>query len=82
MTWHLKRLVGRRIRLRSMPVGSTGTVEPGLIEAALLALEYFEDREDVQDGDYGVPVPNREMQLASLLRHALGLNSDEQQDER
>jgi hypothetical protein len=35
------------------------------------ALEYFEDREDVVDGDYGEPAPNREMALAQVLRAAL-----------
>ncbi len=41
------------------------------IEALLRALEYFEDRADVIDGDYGRPRPNREMQLATLCKDAL-----------
>jgi hypothetical protein len=35
------------------------------------ALEYFEDREDVVDGSYGEPAPNKEMQLAQSIRAAL-----------
>lgn len=35
------------------------------------ALEYFENREDVIDGDYGQPAPNKEMTLAQELRSAL-----------
>lgn len=31
-------------------------------------LEYFEEREDVLDGDEGRPRPNEEMNLASHLR--------------
>lgn len=42
-----------------------------LEHACLEALEYFEDREDVVDGDYGVPKANREMQMAQQLRWAL-----------
>lgn len=34
-------------------------------------LEYFADREDVRDGDYGIPQPNTEMQHASRIREAL-----------
>jgi len=34
-------------------------------------LEYLEDREDVVDGNYGMPTPNREMQLATELREAM-----------
>jgi hypothetical protein len=42
-----------------------------LVAALNEALEYFEDREDVVDGDYGEPAPNKEMQLAQSLRAAL-----------
>lgn len=35
------------------------------------ALEYFEDREDVIDGDEGQPAPNKEMRLAQSIRAAL-----------
>ena len=31
-------------------------------------LEYFEDLEDVADGDYGIPEPNREMKFAQDIR--------------
>ncbi len=41
------------------------------VEALTQALEYFEDRADVTDGDYGRPRPNREMQLATLCKDAL-----------
>jgi len=30
-------------------------------------LEYFHDHSDVNDGDYGEPSPNKEMQLASMI---------------
>ena len=33
--------------------------------------EYFDDRADVVDGDYGVPAPNTEMQMLSEVRAAL-----------
>lgn len=35
------------------------------------ALEYFRDHSDVNDGDYGEPSPNKEMQLASMIDEAL-----------
>ena len=34
--------------------------------------EYFDNRSDVVDGDYGVPAPNAEMQILSEIRQALG----------
>lgn len=46
-------------------------VHGDVIEALTQALEYFEDHSDVNDGDYGVPAPNREMSLAQLCRDAL-----------
>jgi 3-methyladenine DNA glycosylase/8-oxoguanine DNA glycosylase len=46
-------------------------VHGDVIEALTQALEYFEDREDVVDGSYGEPSPNREMSLAQLCRDAL-----------
>lgn len=39
--------------------------------AVSIALEYFEAREDVEDGDYGHPEANEEMVLACLMRSAL-----------
>ncbi len=43
-----------------------------VLEAALRhALDFFEDREDVDDGDYGVPTPNIYMQHASEIRNVL-----------
>lgn len=38
------------------------------LEADLeLCQEYFADRMDVVDGDYGQPSPNREMQLHAMI---------------
>lgn len=40
--------------------------------AVLYELEsYFEDREDVVDGDYGQPEPNKEMTLLREVRDAI-----------
>ena len=41
-------------------------------DALYECLEYFEDREDVVDGDYGMPEANQEMTLAMSVRRALG----------
>lgn len=46
-------------------------VHGDVAEALTQAVEYFDDRADVNDGDYGVPSPNREMSLAQLCRDAL-----------
>jgi hypothetical protein len=44
----------------------------GALRRVLLELEeYFEDRADVIDGDYGQPRPNREMQLLTEIKDAL-----------
>jgi len=48
-----------------------GHIHADVIEALTQALDYFEDREDVVDGSYGEPSPNREMSLAQLCRDAL-----------
>jgi len=42
-----------------------------LMAAVEEALEFAEDQEDVVDGDYGFPAPNRAMLLAQSLRAAL-----------
>lgn len=34
-------------------------------------LEYFKDHSDVNDGDYGEPSPNKEMQLATMIDETL-----------
>ena len=47
------------------------TSNPDVAEALTQACEYFENLEDVVDGDYGEPSPNKEMQLAQLCRDAL-----------
>jgi len=44
-----------------------------VVEALRDALEYFEDREDIQDGDYGLPRPNPAMVMAAKIRAALAL---------
>jgi hypothetical protein len=56
-------------RLTSQPRATK--VHSDVVEALTQALEYFEDREDVVDGSYGEPSPNREMSLAQLCRDAL-----------
>lgn len=35
------------------------------------ALEYFKDRYDVVDGDYGEPRPNKEMRLGQMIDETL-----------
>jgi hypothetical protein len=42
-----------------------------LILAAQEALEYFTDRADVYDGDYGQPMPNDEARVANMLKDAI-----------
>jgi hypothetical protein len=41
-------------------------------DALVECLEWFEDREDVEDGDYGQPRANEHMRMASLIRAAFG----------
>ncbi len=43
------------------------TLEASLEEA----LEYFKDKYDVNDGDYGEPAPNKEMQLGQMIDETL-----------
>ena len=61
---HITRM-GREVKL------PRGHVHSDVVEALTQALDYFEDREDVNDGSYGEPSPNREMSLAQLCRDAL-----------
>lgn len=42
-----------------------------LLEACEEALEFVANQEDVVDGDYGIPAPNRAMRVATLLREAI-----------
>ena len=43
-----------------------------LTAALIECLEYFEERYDVNDGDYGVPEANKEMQMGTMIEWALG----------
>ena len=40
-------------------------------EALQECADYFEDRMDVKDGDYGVPEANKEMRLFQIVQAAL-----------
>lgn len=42
-----------------------------MTEVMELALRYFENRIDVNDGDYGVPEANQEMYLYTYLKEVL-----------
>jgi hypothetical protein len=42
-----------------------------LTEALLDCADYFDNRADVIDGDYGIPEANKEMQMLSLIAQAL-----------
>lgn len=55
-----------------------------IAEALAQACEYFENRSDVIDGDYGVPEPNTEMRLAQMCNDALAIifSSDPEGGER
>jgi hypothetical protein len=44
---------------------------PDLLAALQEALDFAEDREDVNDGDYGIPEANAHMRLAMMLRAAI-----------
>ncbi len=42
------------------------------LETALsMCAEYFEDRSDVIDGDYGIPAPNAEMRMLQEIEGVL-----------
>lgn len=43
----------------------------GVVDALIGALEFIEGYEDVVDGSYGEPQPNRAMIIASQIRDAL-----------
>ncbi len=45
---------------------------PDMYAALEECLEYFEERYDVNDGDYGVPEANKEMQMGTMIEEALG----------
>lgn len=49
---------------------SRATID-ALVGALEACEEYFDNRSDVKDGDYGIPEPNREMVLLSEVRAAL-----------
>ena len=44
-----------------------------VIEALTEAEDYFDNRSDVVDGDYGIPEPNTEMRLLQIVHEALEL---------
>lgn len=59
---------------RQVPVGlaKEAKAEIERLRAALgQCEEYFDNRSDVKDGDYGAPEPNEEMRLLSEVRGAL-----------
>jgi hypothetical protein len=45
-----------------------GYIEVSLADALEQLEEYFDSRADVEDGDYGAPRANREMQLYGLVK--------------
>jgi len=51
---------------------------PAMLDALQEALEYFEDREDVDDGPDGEPSANAEMSVAITLRAAIAKAIGEQ----
>lgn len=63
--------IGRQIDARSEELRAAyeriKTLEADLEECA----EYFKDRCDVVDGDYGEPAPNKEMRLHSMIQETL-----------
>ena len=48
-----------------------GWLEIDLADVLARCEEYFEDRCDVIDGPYGVPVPNEEMSILSDVKDAI-----------
>lgn len=44
-----------------------------MVAALEEAAEYFNDRSDVVDGDYGQPAPNKEMRLLTEINAVLAL---------
>jgi hypothetical protein len=46
-------------------------VAPSLLADLEEVAEYFRGRADVEDGDYGVPVPNEEMRLQRLVEEVI-----------
>jgi len=60
-------------------------VNNDVLQALYEAYEFAQDQEDVIDGDYGMPAPNKAMQLARILRdalHSIGERPDEDDLER
>jgi hypothetical protein len=53
-----------------MPSELASTID-GLVDAAEYALEVLEDYSDVDDGDEGLPIPNRAMLAKTELERAL-----------
>lgn len=46
-------------------------IKGDLIETLTACEAYFDNRSDVQDGDYGIPEPNAEMRLLSDIRSSI-----------
>ena len=53
-----------------MPSEVASTIEQ-LVDAAEYALEVLDNYSDVEDGDYGLPIPNRAMLAKTELNNAL-----------
>ncbi len=80
MNRHEHRIRGERIGVRDPDRTDTGivlenvrlTARVARLEADLLeCLAFLNDNCDVVDGDYGEPAPNKEMQLAMMIKSTL-----------
>ncbi len=80
MNRHEHRKIGERIGVRDPNRTDTGVVLENVrltarvarLEADLLeVLEYLEDKSDVVDDDSSMPAPNKEMQLATMIKCSL-----------
>ncbi len=60
------RAFAQPVAVRHIPTSNSDVAE-----ALTQACEYFENRADVVDGDYGIPEPNTEMRLAQMCADAL-----------
>ncbi len=60
-------VLGEAGKQRQADMARIARMEADLLEC----FEYFKDRQDIVDGDYGEPAPNKEMQLASMIEETL-----------